>query len=201
MPQYDLVDALNNRDYSTIKTCITEGQNPNSVSDIWRCHVHFSRCDHGETALEIAAEYGDADFVKLLLDKGAYVNPRSESGSTPLHNAVRFDRVEVVQILVEAGAQVWALNCGGLSAFETSFELKSVESVKLLLHAPMAIPFHDDLRSILDEGEYHEDKEIRYWFRARKHARSCATKTLINTVSRRPRGMDTEQENELFHLS
>src|SRR5262245_52753128 len=58
--------------------------------------------------LHCAAEWGRTDVVKLLLEKGADVNPPSDryDGWTPLLCAIGKRRAEVAEMLLRAGARV-----------------------------------------------------------------------------------------------
>ena len=53
-----------------------------------------------------AAERGDADSVKLLLEAGVYSGQRDPSGRTPLHRAIEDAHLDVAWALVEGGADV-----------------------------------------------------------------------------------------------
>jgi ankyrin repeat protein len=68
----------------------------------------------GMTALHWAAERGDADLTRLLLDAGA--NPRAETRIgryTPLHLAAKSGSAAVVRALADAGADVSAWTTTG----------------------------------------------------------------------------------------
>jgi hypothetical protein len=59
------------------------------------------------TALHHASRMPNTpNVIRLLLDRGADVNPRAHDGSTPLHFAVRFNILEVARVLLERGADV-----------------------------------------------------------------------------------------------
>lgn len=58
------------------------------------------------TALHAAVQKDRLDIIKLLITKGADVNPKDKSGITPLQNAVSKGKFEVVRLLIEAGADV-----------------------------------------------------------------------------------------------
>lgn len=65
----------------------------------------FADGDVGEggTVLSYAAEGGNIDVVKLLIDHGADVNAPGELGITPLHRA---KNAEIAQLLIDHGANV-----------------------------------------------------------------------------------------------
>ncbi|GLD95447.1 hypothetical protein PINS_up004092 [Pythium insidiosum] len=60
----------------------------------------------GQTPLHVAAEYGRADVVHLLLDKGADLNARDWAGATPLEAAARSGRADIARLLSEHNGKV-----------------------------------------------------------------------------------------------
>jgi ankyrin repeat protein len=58
------------------------------------------------TPLNGAAERGDLDVAKLLLEKGASVKSKDKSGWTPLFEAAKRGHSEVAKLLLEKGADV-----------------------------------------------------------------------------------------------
>jgi len=63
-------------------------------------------CDYDmRSALHIAASEDQLDVVKLLVDKGALINPRDRWGHTPLDDAVRGDFEETIAYLREHGGE------------------------------------------------------------------------------------------------
>lgn len=75
-----------------------------------------SRDRDGHTVLHDAAQMGEAELVKLLLEKGANINAQVVDshaqvvdrswGDTPLHLAARRRHSGVVRLLLNAGADV-----------------------------------------------------------------------------------------------
>jgi hypothetical protein len=84
----------------------------------------------GRSALMLAAEYGMAEVVKTLLEKGADINRRNEIAETALHAAALRAKgpryVEVAEALIAAGADVNARNNKG----ETPLMVASKSAVK-----------------------------------------------------------------------
>ncbi len=60
----------------------------------------------GISALHETASNGSSDFVKLLLDYGAFVDARDDKGRTALHRATVAGHADVVLVLLEHDAQV-----------------------------------------------------------------------------------------------
>ncbi|MEM2677506.1 MAG: ankyrin repeat domain-containing protein, partial [Thermofilaceae archaeon] len=63
--------------------------------------------------LHKAAEEGDLQRVKKLVENGANVNAKDEYGSTPLYLAVLNGHLELARFLVEKGANVNAKDIVG----------------------------------------------------------------------------------------
>ncbi len=78
-----------------------------------------ARSDDGRTPLFIAAGIpGNIATVKLLLERGANVNPTSRSfaDSTPLRSAIEAPDVAIAKLLVERGADMKAVGFLGLAS-------------------------------------------------------------------------------------
>src|SRR4029077_11302028 len=78
-----------------------------------------ARSDDGRTALFIASGIpANIATVKLLLDRGAAVNPSSRSfaDSTPLRSAIEAPDYDIAALLVERGADIKAAGFLGLAA-------------------------------------------------------------------------------------
>lgn len=71
---------------------------------------------NGNTALMVAAAYGDKDRVRALLAAGAAVDARGYIGNTALIFATQEGQEEIAQILVAAGADPDASNDYGTTA-------------------------------------------------------------------------------------
>ena len=67
----------------------------------------------GSTPLIVAATFGRFEAAKLLIEKGANVNARSNDGATALHGAAFFCHTEIVRLLLDKGAEVNAKNIRG----------------------------------------------------------------------------------------
>jgi ankyrin repeat protein len=89
-----------------VERSILGGWEPVAVSGSGLC---INERDAAEvTSLILAAERGDAEDVRVLLDAGADPCAVSESGWTALHGAEECNCVPAIEMLVEAGADVSA---------------------------------------------------------------------------------------------
>ena len=73
---------------------------------------------HGDnwTALMLAAQYGHTETVKLLLDRGADVNTKTNYGNTALIKAAFYGLTEAATLLLDRGADIHATDNDGSSA-------------------------------------------------------------------------------------
>ena len=84
----------------------------------------------GTGALACAAQKGNKDMVRSLLDGGAC--PEAEAKAlcvyntgSPLHGAVRHGHVGVVELLLRYGADITAVDHTGLTAIEIAKQMES----------------------------------------------------------------------------
>ncbi|CAK9064156.1 unnamed protein product [Durusdinium trenchii] len=75
-----------------------------------------------------AAEHGDLEVVRLLLEAGADKNATTTDWSTALMRAAELGHLEVVRLLLKAGAD-------GATALIDAAEYDQLEVVRLLLEA------------------------------------------------------------------
>lgn len=89
-------------------------------------------------ALGHASSKGNSDLIKLLLQKGANIDSRTnnDDGMTPLHIAVAFGQPESIKILLEKGADIEAQdkhhNTPLLSALGRSSSFKPEKRMEIL---------------------------------------------------------------------
>jgi len=89
----------------------------------------------GWSPLHLAAHYGHADLVALLLHNNAEVDLRSTNAmaNTALHAAMAGRQTRVAKILLDAGAQVNAKQHGGWTALHAAAANGDGAAVELLL--------------------------------------------------------------------
>ena len=78
---------------------------------------------HGQTALMIAAQHGDTELVRLLIEHAVDLNVTAKYGLSALMLAVVHNHAEVVQQLCDAGAALTITGTGapgfsGLTALD-----------------------------------------------------------------------------------
>ena len=89
----------------------------------------------GWTPLHLAAHYGHADIVSIMLHNNAPVDIRSTNNmaNTPLHAALAGRRNDVSKMLIEAGADVNARQHGGWVPLHAAAANGDREMVDLLI--------------------------------------------------------------------
>jgi cytohesin len=92
-PTDPLLEAVKRGDLAAVRSLLQEGADPDAAQG------------DGLTALHIAAQTGNLDIARLLIDSRASVAARTRIGGyTPLHLAAGGAHTEVVGALLEAGA-------------------------------------------------------------------------------------------------
>ena len=92
----------------------------------------------GQTALHIAALWGNAEACATLLENGAALNARNElSGATPLHMAVTSNkdidrRMACAKLIIDAGADLTVKDIEGIMPWEHALGVSEVEFAQLL---------------------------------------------------------------------
>jgi len=113
--RYDLVQAL--------KILLLRGENISQVED-----------GIGQTALHVAADYGNLRAAKVLIEFNAPINAQTFDGDTPLHVATYSDSVEVVELLLSRGADVQLCNDNESTALHIAAGSGHLDSVRALVN-------------------------------------------------------------------
>lgn len=113
--------ALSNGDVAVAQQAIEKGADPNA---------NFG----GETPLHWAVENGQKAFVRILLEHGAKLSPRTRFYQlTPLHIAADLHATDIAESLIEAGAEIEARTNGGWTPLHVAVDRNADQIVGLLL--------------------------------------------------------------------
>ena len=109
----------------------------------------------GATALFLAAQAGNTEVVKLLVDAGTDVDIANENDATPLFIAAREGHLEVVRLLLEAGADPTASNKNAVTPQDIAFRKDHTEVAALINSYAQKKVYNrsdDVLKKILKKG-------------------------------------------------
>ena len=129
-----------------------------------------SRSPDGWTPLHLAAHFGRAETMRLLLEHGADVQARSTNAmeNTPLHAAAAGGRTEAVGLLLDHRADANARQHGGWTALHSAAQSGNLALARLLLDRGAAVGArNDDGLTALDLTEEHGRKEVATLLRDR----------------------------------
>uniref|UniRef100_A0A8C9F0Y0 Ankyrin 3 n=1 Tax=Pavo cristatus TaxID=9049 RepID=A0A8C9F0Y0_PAVCR len=85
------------------------------------------------TPLHVASKRGNANMVKLLLDRGAKIDAKTRDGLTPLHCGARSGHEQVVEMLLDRGAPILSKTKNGLSPLHMATQGDHLNCVQLLI--------------------------------------------------------------------
>ncbi|EMP40428.1 Ankyrin-3 [Chelonia mydas] len=85
------------------------------------------------TPLHVASKRGNANMVKLLLDRGAKIDAKTRDGLTPLHCGARSGHEQVVKMLLDRGAPILSKTKNGLSPLHMATQGDHLNCVQLLI--------------------------------------------------------------------
>ncbi|MDY6980727.1 MAG: ankyrin repeat domain-containing protein [Pseudomonadota bacterium] len=103
-----------------------------------------ARDGRGRTALYLAAEQGDLDAVKRLINKGAVIDARDNCSWTPMMRAAQNGHLPVVRELLAAGAELNAQDKEGYNALILSVITGQQLVVEYLLEQGIKRDVQDD---------------------------------------------------------
>eukprot|EP00240_Pyramimonas_obovata_P000249 CAMPEP_0118927864 /NCGR_PEP_ID=MMETSP1169-20130426/5244_1 /TAXON_ID=36882 /ORGANISM="Pyramimonas obovata, Strain CCMP722" /LENGTH=1671 /DNA_ID=CAMNT_0006869721 /DNA_START=246 /DNA_END=5258 /DNA_ORIENTATION=- len=85
------------------------------------------------TPLHLAAKYGHAEVVAVLLSKGANMRLHSKEGETAIEIAVRYGRMNVLELLLQAGCDVEMPNRFGKTSYHTAAQFGQYKALRALM--------------------------------------------------------------------
>ena len=97
-PIHKIIESTEKNKHEVLKKMLLLGSDPN-IKD-----------SNGWTALHYAAQNGDLESVKILIDKKANINSFSNNGRTPLHLASKMNRKYIVKYLIEKILEKYKIN-------------------------------------------------------------------------------------------
>jgi ankyrin repeat protein len=94
------------------------------------------------TLLHLAAERGDCDLVRDLLERGATIDAENRHSSRPLHSAAASGRLDAAVLLLERGADLEGRGVGveRPTPLHVAALNEQLDMVRLLQIAPPRIP-------------------------------------------------------------
>jgi ankyrin repeat protein len=127
-------DQFNSQWYTIVNAAASN--NVDDVTTFIAKRVNVNQTDpQGRTALSFAAELGNAQMAKQLLDARASPDQRDKLGLAPLHWAANNGRVELIKLLIAAHATVDWPDRQGITPLMTAIAHNQPGSVKALLAA------------------------------------------------------------------
>nr|XP_054773091.1 E3 ubiquitin-protein ligase MIB2-like [Lytechinus pictus] len=185
-----------------------------AVEDMLKEHPEWIRHEPtiGKSLISVASD--DVDMMKILVEKGAFIESYDEQGCTPLFYATTANNYDGVRYLLEQGANVDSANFQGLTSFMVACENGSFECAHyLLMHgADVNLKSKDDclpiIRAIGSKGRTILDlilarKEVDLKATSSSScmtAMSCAARTgnvyaLTKLIEAAPKMVDVKQCN------
>lgn len=136
-PRYEMREAAAEGQIQTLEKLLDSGANPNSRDFL----------SYGMTPLLAASASGHVEVVKLLLDRGAWVDRKHHRKLSPLLVASQAGYTEIVQLLVAHGAQINFKGVKGYTALMYAARFNHKDIVELLLEKGVALNSRSDHRS------------------------------------------------------
>lgn len=123
--------SMQKSNYDLLLNTVDEGD-ISKVIDVLKYISPNDHDGHRQSALISAADSGNIDMFKCLLDHGADVNYDDEAGDSPLICAAVIGSIEIVKLCIENGAELNKKNRFGVTALEYAEEHGQKEIVVLL---------------------------------------------------------------------
>jgi ankyrin repeat protein len=114
--------AVRNKQLQLVETLLAQGANPNALTGtsavVWRYEVNFTSrpyITYPKTPLQIAAELGQPDIMRVLVVSGADVNFRADDGTTLVLAAVS-SNAETLSLALSYAPDINITNNNGKTA-------------------------------------------------------------------------------------
>jgi len=91
--------------------------------------------NHGWTPLVLAAYYGNAEIVKLLIAAGAQIDAQDNIGWTPLMYATRKGHAAMIYLLIAADANKYIQNNAGETALDIAIKKRFADQYQAAVAA------------------------------------------------------------------
>ena len=156
----DLFEACALGDIDQVRRCV-EGA-PDSVDSV---------ASDGYFPLGLAAFFGHAEIVRLLLTRGADVNLASRNSArvTALHGAVTRGAADIVRVLLERGANPNVRQEGGFAPLHSAAAAGHEGIVRLLVeHGAETSPRSDQGKTPRDMAIERSKPEVAKWLEQRE---------------------------------
>lgn len=130
----------------------------------------------GHVPLGLAAFFGQAGVVRLLLDRGADVNVSSRNAQkvTPLHGAVSRGDLAISTLLLDKGAQANARQERGFTPLFSAAGSGNIELMELLVrHGADIHAATDDGKRAYDIALERKQEKAAEWLKTRAAAHSA----------------------------
>jgi ankyrin repeat protein len=132
--QFPLWNAVWNEDTKMVALLLKGGADPKQT---------FKGKEAQSTCLEIAAQEGFLDIVKLLVSAGADIHHRGFRGHTPLRVAARNGRTDLVKYFISKGSEIDSRGDDGATPLEHAASKGHLDIVKLLVESGANINIQD----------------------------------------------------------
>ena len=157
-----LLYAIDHQMITIVKMLLERHADANRRGNIYRSQPKIP--------LLLAAETGNPDIVRLLIEAGARVNEQDDGGFSALHCAARNSHAKVLKILIEEYQAELGLRLhNGSLSIHSAASRGNTQSLELLLHAGLSVdatnndgrtPLHlaaeagrwDNVQLLLDRG-------------------------------------------------
>jgi ankyrin repeat protein len=150
-----LLEACKLEDIVRVKELVEKGANLHLLSKT-ALHPYNS---HERSLVHIAAQIGDLDILKYLIEQGANYNAQARRGEAPLHLAVFNNYRQIIEFLItECNAAIEIKDLDGGTPLSWAVYENKLDCVKLLLN----------LGANINEPDY-EKRTPLHWAVYQKH--------------------------------